>query len=217
MRSSGKRGAGRIRLLELGCNEHQEVGGAAAEALFLLPQPDQAGRARRGAASPSGRCRLKVHRAGLHRIGLPVQPGQYGLVRDLVHLSVRNAAQAPTSRYDPPMAHPSLTLEPAKVLTTTEARTDLPKLAAAFHAEGIEGEIVFFGPHRRPDGAIVPAAMLKVLAPFLEDIVIAERIRQRRAEDTGERISMAELVAGGQFNADEVSAEAEKLAAELGA
>ncbi|MBK5224176.1 MAG: hypothetical protein JJE52_15140 [Acidimicrobiia bacterium] len=115
------------------------------------------------------------------------------------------------------MEHTALTLEPTKVLTTTEARTGLPKLAAAFHAEGIEGGIVFFGPHRRPDGAIVPAAMLAALAPYLEDIVIAERVRQRRATDTGERITMAELIAGGRFDADEVSAEADKFAAELGA
>lgn len=107
-------------------------------------------------------------------------------------------------------------LAPTKVLTTTEARTDLPKLAASFHSEGVGAEIVFFGPHRRPDGAIVPAAMLAALAPYLEDIVIAERVRQRRAEDTGERVSVDELIAAGRFTADEVDAEAERLALELG-
>lgn len=106
-------------------------------------------------------------------------------------------------------------LEPPKVLTTTEARTGLPKLAAEFHADGIEAGIVFFGPHRRPDGAIVPAAMLSALAPYLEDIVIAERVRRRRAEDTGERVTVEELIAASPFATDEVAAEADRLADEM--
>ena len=110
----------------------------------------------------------------------------------------------------------TLTFEAPEILTTTEARTGLSKLAAGFREEGIEAGIVFFGPHRRPDGAIVPAALLEALAPHLEDIVIAEGVRRRRAEDTGERLTAEEAIELGRFTVAEVEREANRIAAELG-
>ncbi|MGH3370293.1 MAG: hypothetical protein ACRDPR_09845 [Nocardioidaceae bacterium] len=108
-----------------------------------------------------------------------------------------------------------LDFAPATVLTTTEARTQLPSLAESFRTEGVEAGVVFFGPHRHPDGAIVPAALLEALAPYLEDLVVAERVRQRLADDTGERLSLRQLDERLGLDRADVESEAAALRAEL--
>jgi antitoxin StbD len=100
---------------------------------------------------------------------------------------------------------------PGRVLTTTEAREAAPQLAQRFHAEGVNAGIVFFGPHRRPDAAIVPAALLELLAPYLEDVVAAEVIRERRLHDTGDRLTLAQLDARHGIDSESVAAEMEFL------
>ncbi len=86
----------------------------------------------------------------------------------------------------------ALDFRPTKVLTTTEARESAPELARRFREQGIDSEIVYFGPHRRPDAAIVPAALLEALGPYLEDLIVAERVRARLAADDGSRVSLVE-------------------------
>jgi hypothetical protein len=100
---------------------------------------------------------------------------------------------------------------PNRVLTTTEAREAAPQLAQRFHDEGVSAGVVFFGPHRRPDAAIVPAALLELLAPYLEDLVAAEVIRERRLQDDAERLTLAELDERHGFDSASVAAEMEFL------
>jgi hypothetical protein len=114
------------------------------------------------------------------------------------------------------MVKPVLSFSPSRVLTTTEAREAAPALAQRFHEEGVEAGIVFYGPHRRPDAAIVPAALLEALAPYLEDLAVANEVRRRREEDTGERLSLAELDAKHGFTPEAVADEAAALRRELG-
>ena len=80
-----------------------------------------------------------------------------------------------------------------KVLDTTEARNQFPKLAAKARAEGPLSTIVFAGPHRNPDLTIMPTSLFEILAPYLEDILIAERVRARRVEFEGGGLSLNEL------------------------
>jgi hypothetical protein len=50
----------------------------------------------------------------------------------------------------------------------------------------------------------------------LEDLVIAQRVTERLADDDGTRLTFEELVAGCGFSRDEVAEAAEELATELG-
>jgi hypothetical protein len=104
---------------------------------------------------------------------------------------------------------------PRHVLTVTEAREAAPRLAREFRDKGIAGGVVFFGSHRRPDAAIVPGELLEVLEPFLEDLVIAQRVRVRAAEGS-EALSLAELDAAVGFDTDEVELATTELRRELG-
>lgn len=104
---------------------------------------------------------------------------------------------------------------PRNVLTVTEAREAAPGLAREFRDKGIAGGVVFFGSHRRPDAAIVPGALLEALEPYLEDLVIAERVRGR-SDDDGETMTLAELDEAVGFNAEEVGLAAKELREEFG-
>lgn len=104
---------------------------------------------------------------------------------------------------------------PRNVLTVTEAREAAPGLAREFRDKGIAGGIVFFGSHRRPDAAIVPGELLEALEPYLEDLVIAQRVRIRAVEGS-EAITLDELDEAVGFDADEVELAAKELREELG-
>lgn len=104
---------------------------------------------------------------------------------------------------------------PRNVLTVTEAREAAPSLARKFRDEGLAGGVVFFGSHRRPDAAIVPGELLEALEPYLEDLVIAQRVRARAAEG-GEAITLDELDEALGFDAEEVELAATELREELG-
>ena len=68
------------------------------------------------------------------------------------------------------MSAPVITFKATRVLTTTEAREAIPSIAQRCHDQGIEAGIVFYGPQRRPEAAIIPVALLEALAPYLEDV-----------------------------------------------
>lgn len=79
------------------------------------------------------------------------------------------------------------------VETISDARKHLTGHVARFRAEGLDAEPVVFGDRRQPEAALVPYEMLTLLLDVAEDIVIAERIREREAADTGARTSLADL------------------------
>jgi antitoxin StbD len=114
------------------------------------------------------------------------------------------------------MASPISSFAPTRVLTTTEAREAMPGIAQRFHQEGLGSEIVFYGAHRRAEAAIVPVALLEALAPYLEDLVLAETLRARRSEDTGIRYTLDELDDVLEFDRDAVASAKAQLARDLG-
>ena len=114
------------------------------------------------------------------------------------------------------MVSPVLSFSPTKVLTTTEAREAIPAIAKRCHDEGIDAGIVFYGPQRRAEAAIIPIALLEALAPYLEDIALAETLRQRRAQDNGVRHTLAELDALHGFDSAAVDADKVQLQRDLG-
>lgn len=114
------------------------------------------------------------------------------------------------------MATRPMFFSPTTVLTTTEAREAVPRLAQRFHREGIAAGIVYYGPQRQPHAAIVPIELLEALAPFVEDLVVAEALRSRRREDSGVRYSLAELDEIHGFGAERIEEEVAQLERDLG-
>jgi len=86
-------------------------------------------------------------------------------------------------------------LPPTEVLPTSEARKLLTSITAEFREHGAASGPVLFGTHRRPEAAIVPFELVELLDPFIEDLVIAARVRQRLSEDDGSRLGVDEVAA----------------------
>lgn len=57
----------------------------------------------------------------------------------------------------------------------------------------MDAEPVVFGDNRRPDAALLPYETFELLLELAEDIVIAQRVREREAADSGNRPSLAEV------------------------
>ncbi len=81
------------------------------------------------------------------------------------------------------------------VLPTSVARSELTKIVAAFRAHGAAAGPVLFGNQRKPEAAVVPYELIRLLDPIIEDLVTAARVQERLAEDTGERITHEQVVA----------------------
>ncbi len=67
--------------------------------------------------------------------------------------------------------------------TVSDTRKHLTGHVARFRAEGIEAEPVVFAHRRRPDAVLPPYETFVLLLDVAEDLVIAERIRERAASD----------------------------------
>lgn len=104
---------------------------------------------------------------------------------------------------------------PSRVLTTSEAREQVPAIAQRFREQGAAAEIVFFGPHRRAEAAIVPLALLEELAPLIEDFLLARRVRERLASEAA-RVSLAEVDARLGLSDEELAVAERELRDELG-
>ena len=79
--------------------------------------------------------------------------------------------------------------------TISDTRQLLTSHVARFRAEGLDAEPVVFGDHRQPEAALIPYETFRLLLDVAEDIAIAQRLRQRFAEDDGRRVGLAELAA----------------------
>lgn len=79
--------------------------------------------------------------------------------------------------------------------TISDTRQHLTSHVARFREQGIEAEPVVFGDHRQPEAALLPYETFRLLLDVAEDIAIAERLRQRLADDDGQRIELAALAA----------------------
>ncbi len=79
------------------------------------------------------------------------------------------------------------------VETISDARRLLTKHVSRFRAEGVDAEPVVFGDHRHPEAVVLPYATFALLLDVAEDIAIAQRLRERSANDSGERISLGAL------------------------
>jgi PHD/YefM family antitoxin component YafN of YafNO toxin-antitoxin module len=79
--------------------------------------------------------------------------------------------------------------------TVSDTRKHLTGHVARFRAEGIEAAPVVFGDRRQPDAVLLPYETFALLLDIAEDLVIAERIRERAANDNGRRTSLGDVAA----------------------
>lgn len=67
------------------------------------------------------------------------------------------------------------------VLPSREIRTELPKALERFRAEGIAAQPIVFGAHRKPEAVVIPFELYDRLLPMIEDLEIAQIVRERTA------------------------------------
>lgn len=90
------------------------------------------------------------------------------------------------------------------VETISDARKHLTGHVARFRDQGLDAEPVIFGDHRQPEAALLPYDTFQMLLDIAEDVVIAERIRERLEADTGNRTSLSEVAAEFGIDLDEL-------------
>ena len=69
-----------------------------------------------------------------------------------------------------------------QVMPTSEARAELSPTLARFRHAGFSAEPVVFGSHRKAEAVVLPYGMFERLLPAIEDILLAESVRERLAE-----------------------------------
>ena len=69
--------------------------------------------------------------------------------------------------------------------------------------EGPEAEPVIFGERRNPQAALLSYETLRLLLDLAEDAVIAERVRECDAADSGNRTTLAEFASELAVDLDE--------------
>lgn len=88
--------------------------------------------------------------------------------------------------------------------TISDTRELLTGHVARFRKEGLEAEPVIFGERRKPQAALLPYETLRLLLEVAEDVVIAERVRERDATDSGNRTTLAEFASEFGVDLDEL-------------
>ena len=86
--------------------------------------------------------------------------------------------------------------------TISKTREQLTTHVARFRDAGASAEPVVFGDHRKPEAVLLSFETFQVLLDIAEDAVITQRIRERVASDTGERIPMVDLAKELGINLD---------------
>lgn len=88
--------------------------------------------------------------------------------------------------------------------TISETRKQLTGHVRRFREEGLDAEPVVFGDRRQPDAALLPFETFQLLLDIAEDLVIAERVRERDAADSGQRTSLGDVAAMFDVDLDEL-------------
>lgn len=88
--------------------------------------------------------------------------------------------------------------------TISDARAALTTHVARFREQGMDAEPVIFGGRRQPEAVMLPYETFVFLMDLVEDLAIAERIREREDADSGARVPLDVL-------ADELGIDLESL------
>jgi hypothetical protein len=75
-------------------------------------------------------------------------------------------------------------IETLEVLPVSQARDEFSRAVKRFRKEGLTARPVVFGSHRKPEAVTIPYELFDALLPAIEDILLAELVRQRLEEPT---------------------------------
>ncbi|MFC4245087.1 hypothetical protein ACFOYW_17095 [Gryllotalpicola reticulitermitis] len=78
---------------------------------------------------------------------------------------------------------------PVLILPSGHARTELPKALARFRAESAAAQPLIFGSHRKPEAVVIPFELYTSLLPAIEELEIAQLVRERSAEGPARPLS----------------------------
>lgn len=88
--------------------------------------------------------------------------------------------------------------------TISDTRRDLTRHLARFRREGQDAEPVVFGDRRQPEAVLLPHTTFELLLDVAEDIVIAERLRERLESDSGKGTTLAEAATVFGIDLDQI-------------
>jgi hypothetical protein len=92
---------------------------------------------------------------------------------------------------------------PSGVLTTREARKHLSDFLKEARQPG-PGTVRFYGAQRKAEAAIMPADLAESLLDLMDDVVIAERIRDRTENEPRVSGTVEEFLAGAGLDVEHV-------------
>lgn len=96
---------------------------------------------------------------------------------------------------------------PPHVMPMNEARACLSKTTRIFLERGADAEPIFYGSHRRPAGVIMSYERYVQLLDLVDDLAIALEVRKRDREDSGERLSLGQLIRDQGFDLKDLGVE----------
>jgi len=88
--------------------------------------------------------------------------------------------------------------------TVSDTRKHLTGHVARFRAEGADAAPVVFGDRRRPEAVLLPFETFQLLLDVAEDVLLAERVRERASADDGSRIALADAAERFGIDLDEL-------------
>jgi antitoxin StbD len=86
------------------------------------------------------------------------------------------------------------------VIPSTEARNDLPSYLKLFREKGEKADPVVFGSHRKPEGVILSFERYEWQMEILDELAASEEVREAIAQDTGNRVELADVAREAGFD-----------------
>lgn len=89
---------------------------------------------------------------------------------------------------------------PQTVIPSAEARDHLSSYLKLFREKGTRADPVVFGSHRKPEGVILSYERYEWQTEILDELVASEEVRGAIAQDTGNRVELADVTREAGFD-----------------
>lgn len=89
---------------------------------------------------------------------------------------------------------------PQTVVPSAEARDHLASYLKLFREKGGQADPVVFGSHRKPEGVILSYERYEWQTEILDELVASEEVREAIAQDTGNRVELADVAREAGFD-----------------
>ncbi len=86
------------------------------------------------------------------------------------------------------------------VVPSAEAREHLSSYLKLFREQRGQADPVVFGSHRKPEGVILSYERYEWLTEVLDELVASEEVREALAQDTGDRVELADVAREAGFD-----------------